>query len=392
MFSKKWVLAYIAILSTSFAVMYTSVFQVINYDIYQAFPNCPEGVSFFISSPYLVIMAASFFCPVIYRKTDRKKALLAASVIFTLGAISFTQQKTIGGFIVVNLICALTSAYINVAAVTLIAELYTDEDRRAWYMGWYNSAIAMAGSLFSVGAGYFAKAGWTAAFNVYWAAALMTLFVALFIPGGRGEQQAKDEGSKVKRAYKGYGLRFWIMAVNYVILGITYFVPGFFLSVYIAEYQLGDAFYAGVALSLDTLSGAICALFFDRIYKKLGSYTASAAFVLMGAAIFALYTLPNAAVLVLAVALMGASYMISMTYVYQESAELLPQEMVPGAMGIIVGVQYIATFLATYITRGLMAVMHTKYLTPILIFPALWILAAAAVEYMSVKKSKQGEV
>ena len=32
-------LAYVSILTTSFAVMYTTIFQVINYNIYEAFPK-----------------------------------------------------------------------------------------------------------------------------------------------------------------------------------------------------------------------------------------------------------------------------------------------------------------------------------------------------------------
>lgn len=40
----------VAILSTSIAVMYSTIFQVINYDIYKAFPGQEMAVNFFILS------------------------------------------------------------------------------------------------------------------------------------------------------------------------------------------------------------------------------------------------------------------------------------------------------------------------------------------------------
>ena len=123
----KKLLAYMGILTTSFAVMYTTIFQVINYNIYEAFPNQTMAVNFFISGPYIVIMLVSFVSPAVYNRTNRKTALLAASIIFTVSALLFTRQTSIYGFITVNLICGVASAYINVAAVTMIAEIYVDE-------------------------------------------------------------------------------------------------------------------------------------------------------------------------------------------------------------------------------------------------------------------------
>ncbi|WP_270504449.1 MFS transporter [Eubacterium limosum] len=379
-------LAYVSILTTSFAVMYTTIFQVINYNIYEAFPEQAMAVNFFISGPYIVIMCVSFISPAIYSRTNRKKALLTACVIFTVSALLFTRQVSIYGFIAVNLICGTASAYINVAAVTMIAELYVDERIRAKYMGYYNSAMAAAGSLFSVAAGYLAHRSWVGAFNVYWTAALMTLMVALFIPSlpktlFDQEKDKMENGTGIARL----GSRFWIMLLNFIVLGITYFVPGFFLSLYIVEHGLGDVGYAGIALSVDTLGGAVFAFFFDRTYRKLGSFTSVVSDVLMSVVLLLLYLFPNRFLLIMIVTLMGGAYMTSIAYVYQEVTEVVPSVCMTRAMGIVVGVQYIATFLATYITTGLMKLLDTAELTPILIFPVIWILLSALMEYRSVR-------
>lgn len=379
-------LAYVSILTTSFAVMYTTIFQVINYNIYEAFPEQAMAVNFFISGPYIVIMCVSFISPAIYSRTNRKKALLTACVIFTVSALLFTRQVSIYGFIAVNLICGTASAYINVAAVTMIAELYVDERIRAKYMGYYNSAMAAAGSLFSVAAGYLAHRSWVGAFNVYWTAALMTLMVALFIPSlpktlFDQEKDKMENGTGIARL----GSRFWIMLLNFIVLGITYFVPGFFLSLYIVEHGLGDVGYAGIALSVDTLGGAVFAFFFDRTYRKLGSFTSVVSDVLMSVVLLLLYLFPNRFLLIIIVTLMGGAYMTSIAYVYQEVTEVVPSVCMTRAMGIVVGVQYIATFLATYITTELMKLLDTAELTPILIFPVIWILLSALMEYRSVR-------
>lgn len=379
-------LLYIALLTTTFAVMYSTIFQVINYNIFEAFPDHTMAVNFFISGPYAVVMIVSFISPSIYNRTNRKAGLLTASVIFTISALLFTRQTNIYGFITVNLICGAMAAYINVAAVTLIAELYVDENVKAKYMGYYNAAMAGVGSIFSVIAGYLATESWVGAFNTYWSAALMTLMIALFLPSLPKQLFVRESEEKSEKAgITVLGKRFWVLTMNFVMLGITYFVPGFFLSLYIAEHGLGDVTYAGIALSLDTLGGAIFAFFFGHTYKKFGSYSSVVAFILMSIVIFLLYFFPNPILLPLIVMLMGASYMTTIAYAYQESSRVVPKSCLSLAMGIIVGVQYLAIFLAAYVTTGLMNLLRTELLTPILIFPASWILFFALIEYLSIK-------
>lgn len=283
-------LLYIALLTTTFAVMYSTIFQVINYNIFAAFPNQKMAVNFFISGPYVLVMIVSLISPSIYIRTNRKFALLTASVVFTISALLFTSQTTIYGLIAVNMVCGAMASYINVAAVTMIAELYIDEAVKAKYLGYYNAAMSAVGSLFSVIAGYLATQNWIGAFNTYWSAALMTLLIAFFIPSLPKEiftQSYKSGQEKVR--ISSLGKRFWVLTLDFLVLGITYFVPSFFLSLYIAEHGLGDVTYAGIALSLDTLGGAIFAFCFGTIYKKFGSYTSVVAFVLMAFVIFVLY-------------------------------------------------------------------------------------------------------
>lgn len=124
---------------------------------------------------------------------------MTASIIFTIAALLFTHQSSIYGFITINLICGATAAYINVAAVTLIAELYVDQNIKAQYMGYYNAAMAAVGSIFSVIAGYLATETWIGAFNTYWSAALMTLLIALFLPSLPKQLFAKENDEKKKR-------------------------------------------------------------------------------------------------------------------------------------------------------------------------------------------------
>ena len=382
----------IAILLTQFAVMYSTIFQVINYNIIEAFPDNRMAVNFFISGPYVLVMIVSFLSPSIYTRTNRKTSLLTACIIFTASALLFTHQTTIVGFITVNLICGAASAYINVSAVTLIAEAYTDENTKSRYYGYYNAAMATVGSIYSVIAGYLAQSSWVGAFNVYWSAIIMTIFVLLFIPSipARPKNDISENGTgsvfdNEKASIAKLGARFWILTINFIVLGITYFVPGFFLSVYIAEHSLGDITYAGIALSVDTFGGAVFAFFFHRTYKTFKSYSSIAAFILMSILLFALYFFPNPTLLVVIVFLMGASYMTTISYAYQETSRVVPKSCISLSLGIIVGVQYIATFLAAYITTGLMALMNTDKLTPILIFPASWILLFAIIEYFSIK-------
>lgn len=90
--------------------------------------------------------------------------------------------------------------------------------------------------------------------------------------------------------------------------------------------------------------------------------------------------------------LMGASYRTSISYAYQETSQVVPKASLSKAMGIVVGVQYFSVFVAAYITTGLMALMHTDLLTPVLIFPACWILIFVFVEYKSIQAYEEEKI
>lgn len=84
--------------------------------------------------------------------------------------------------------------------------------------------------------------------------------------------------------------------------------------------------------------------------------------------------------------------MTTISYAYQEASGVVPRSSLSLAMGIIVGVQYFAVFVAAYITTGLMQFLNTDLLTPILIFPACWILIFAGIEYLSIRRQKNEEL
>ena len=384
----------LSVMLTSFAVMYSTIFQVINYNIYEAYPGQESAVNFFISGPYVLVMLVSFISPVIYNKTNRKYSLLTACVIFTVSALLFTVQTSIQGFITVNLICGAASAYINVSAVTIIAEYYTDESVKSKYLGYYNFFMAAAGTLFSIVSGVLARVSWTGAFDTYWSSVLMTAMIFIFMPSLPAEKKNVSENgsaSKGKANISMLGTRYWILVMNYIVLGLTYFVPGFFLSLYIAEHSLGDITYVGFALSVDTFGGAVFAFFFGYTYKIFKSYSSVAAFILMSGVLFLLYFFPNPVLLVMIVVLMGGSYMTTISYGYQEASAIVPKSCLSMSMGIIVGVQYISTFFAAYITTGLMKLLRTDKLTPVLIFPACWILVFAFIEYCSIRSYEKSK-
>ena len=87
----KKLLAYMGILTTSFAVMYTTIFQVINYNIYEAFPNQTMAVNFFISGPYIVTVSYTHLD--VYKRQAFKSSTKARPFLMSSTAYSAIFEK-----------------------------------------------------------------------------------------------------------------------------------------------------------------------------------------------------------------------------------------------------------------------------------------------------------
>lgn len=163
----KWrlVLALAALFLSSMCTMGDLVISPVAADIYAAFADAPTTlVNLGVTGPALVGLPFGLVTGILCDRTDKKKIMLAGFAVFTLSSVLGIARVDVYYFVAMRLLATGVGWGItNTAALSILADLFTDEDEHARYVGWYNAAMSTIGALLASAAGLLAADGWTLA-------------------------------------------------------------------------------------------------------------------------------------------------------------------------------------------------------------------------------------
>lgn len=389
----KRILALIAIMSTSVAVMADLVLNPVIKLLYGAFPNDMEAVNYIVSGPMLIIVIASLITGFLLKKMNKKTLMIIGGVIFAVGAIAGVLIEDPLYMCVMRTLVGIGSGVTNVVAVALIADLYDDDQVRAKITGYYNAALSFVGVVFSFVAGIVAESfNWESVFNIYWVAVPMVILLVLFIPSIRpGDIVHEDAAAATKSGKKeGLGWRFWWMQVCWFVVNVIMCATFlYYLSSYIMENNLGGAAFAGTAASVKSIIGFLICLIFGLIYKKFGRAVMPGCMIIAALSMILMVLFPSMAVALIFASIGGCAYKIAFSYAYAHGFSLVPASRTDDSASITTAVYGIGSFLSTYYATWLMQVMNTEVVTPTWTVSAVVMVVFAVIEFIVMAKEKK---
>lgn len=377
---------------TTIASVGELVIMPITYNFYQFFPENTAAVNFIISGPMLIMIVMSLLVPYMIKLIGEKNTLLTGCVLFTVSGILGLQILSLPYIILWRIVNAISQAMVNVTALVIITNVYNNEQKRATITGLYSAAMALFAASMSAASGFLASQTWTNAFLLYWAGVPMIIFAILFIPKLKKTESPNTEVKieKTNKLKEPMGATFWIFTAIMASFYICYCVMAYFSSVYVAEHNLGTATFAGIVVSVANIASMLSGLFFGFIFSKVKNKIAMYSYLVLAIAIALMYFFPSSAIVLIANfiagAVMNAVYAFSFTF----GPSLVPESRKERAIATVQAVSGAGQFGATYFATWLMAsVFKTEFLTPVLIVPAVIMVAAAIIEGVSRKIDKE---
>ena len=368
----------IALIVSNLAVMGDFVIYPIIDGLYEIFGGQEWWVSTMISIPQLMIVIFSILGAAMLRKMSKKNLLILGSVVYCIGSIGGAIGENIQLMTVMRLLFGIGNALVNVAAVAMIVEVYTDEEKRGVIMGLYNAFQAAVGAILSVCAGYLATIGWKSVYTLYWTGIPMLILIILFTPQMRKSEEevkAAVSGSKEK-----IGKRFWLITLAFIIYSLSYAAVAYFVSSYVLENSLGNEATAGNLGSVGTVGSFCCCLLFGKMYNKLGKDVILPWYALNALFMVVLWLFPNLVLTYIAFFIQGGSMGIACSYTYAHIPEVVPPSRNDDAIGIMTAVICIGYFLATYFVTASEMILGTEQFTPVLMLCAIVAAIAFLIE------------
>lgn len=358
----KRTLCLVALMLTNLAVMNDLVVIPVISNLYTEFADHMGLVNYIVSGPALIIVITSLMASYLCKKLDKKVVLIAGAVFFVVGAL--------GGVLIINpyymafmrTLVGIGAGIEQVVAVSMIADVYEDENERAKVTGYYNATMSFVGIAYSYLAGVLANTGaWQNAFKCYWAAIPMLVFLFLFVPSVKPNA---GEKTTQKAAKEPLGFRFWALEISWFIANLLFGATVlYYVAVYVAENNLGDAAFTGTATSVKQIVGFILCLFFGGIYSKLKRHTITVSYFIAAVTLIIMVVSPSKFCAVVIATICGCCYKLVFSYMYAHGFSLVPSSRIDDSVGITTAVYGIGTFFSTYFATWLMKIMNTDRVT-----------------------------
>ena len=332
----KRTLCLVALMLTNLAVMNDLVVIPVISNLYGEFADHMGLVNYIVSGPALIIVLTSLLASFLCKKLDKKVVLIIGGIFFTVGSILGVMMVNPYYMAFMRTLVGIGAGIEQVVAVSMIADVYEDENERAKATGYYNATMSFVGIAYSYLAGVLANSGvWKNAFMCYWAAIPMLIFLFLFVPSVKPDKNVQETGDGSKESL---GSRFWVLEISWFIL----------------------------------------CLFFGGIYKVLKRNTITVSYFIAAVTLVFMVVSPSRFSAVVIATICGCCYKVVFSYMYAHGFSLVPASRIDDSVGITTAVYGIGTFCSTYFATWLMGVMHTDRATE------TWMVAAVLFAVLGV--------
>lgn len=385
----KRILFLIAIMLSSISIMGELVITPIIYNFYEIYPDNITVVNTIISIPMLAMIFASLLATALLKRMSHKTVLTIGGILFALGGIFGVAVDNIWFMLLMRIPYGIGIAFVNVAAMALIATVYSDDEKkRGAIMGYFNAFISVTGAIMSIVSGYLAVTSWKNAYFTYWSAIPMIILFILFLPNLKDESHSETiNETKNKTAL---GRSFWIMMVNFVIFNVVYGFALYFISSYVTENSLGNEAFIGVLGSLSTLGSFLFCVTFGFIYSKMGRNTIIGSYLVAILSMFLLFMFPTTGVVIAVCIVLGGSYGAAVSFQYAHCPLMVPETRINDAIGIVTAAISLGNFGTSYVVTAIMGLMGVTTVTPVcLVFAVISIFYSISEIVLATKEKRR---
>lgn len=260
-----------AIYTLAFILLATNAISPAMSSLSRAMPGVSAvAIQNLLQLPMLMSVPFILFGGVISKKISRKKLILVALAMFTLGGCTGFFTENIVVLIVSRGIYGIGYGILVPCSLGIAADLYYGTEEYDKVIGMEYSLKSIGSIFFTTAAGFLCALGWHNVFLLYLTGAVVFICMLFFVPDVK--QVDTDEATSVTPQRR--------LPAVLILASLLAFCCSFCVSVnngnlsYLVEDDLGGtSFLSGLIMSLCTLAAAAGSGLYASILKKLKDHT-----------------------------------------------------------------------------------------------------------------------
>ena len=250
---KNNILCAIALVSCGYGIFSDSVVVPLLTNIYSEFPDTSVFLkNFIVTGGYLFSLVAALITGFLMKRVDKKTLLFSGMLCFTLGGVGGFFSTSMEFLAITRALDGISDGVLTVTAMSMIAELYQEEKKRAFMVGFYNGVSAAFGVLLSLFAGIIVEhCNWRYAFLLNAVSLVSLILILLAIP----RVPVHDDGVEKNRTNfrELVNVRTCKVYFEYFISSSWYCILFVLVDLYVNEKQFGGSVLSGSISSISSV-------------------------------------------------------------------------------------------------------------------------------------------
>ena len=267
----KWPI-FIALASVTINLWANNINQVCLDAIYTEFQGANAFLQgYIVGGTSFISLAFVLLTGVLAKKISKKLILMGALILYLIGGVGGGFAQTMLQYAIFRTVMGAATGILSTIVLSIMFEYFPNPDDSAKIMGAYQLCNTLAGTLISYLAGVLCVISWRTAQWINAGAILALVCVAVLLPRAPevaaedGEGWAEEGGSGRTKMDVPRVVLTLVEAILFIIMTSIF---QYFVSVYLAERQIGDAALAGTLMSVSTITGAVINIFFAKLFKS----------------------------------------------------------------------------------------------------------------------------
>lgn len=347
--------------------------------------------NYILSGPALLMMITSLVTPLLLKKISSRNLTIGAFAVFAVSGIAGIAVQNPYYVAAMRTLLGLSTGVINVVALIVLSEVFTDEKERSRYVGLYSTGMTVMGILLGNIATIVYPSGWMNVFKIYYVTVPILVMLIILLPKSKREE-AKQE-IKAEQKQKFPVKAFALIAISFFVFNIINCTRFYQMSNLLLEHGFETTALAGTISTMHTLGGTAGSLVFTFLYGKIKNKLLSICFLFQAIGFFGFYIAESTVEFVIFALILGFGYM--MGYCYFTMASTSISEDPANRATIVSGVQVIyglSMFLSTYLVTGIKGIMHeTTYLRTIPVLIAVLVISAVVELVKGISADKKAK-
>ena len=355
------------------------------YTLYELYANQLNLVNFIVTGYYLVAIIASLIAGKLCEKLSKKAVMVIGAINSTLCAFAMMYSGNIVVMTIGRALHGIGYGFTMTAIIGLILDVFPDEAQSSKYIGYQNASMTIISVILSSVAGNLASVSVKTSYLLHWTIPVYLFSLLLFVPSIKPEKVESAKESKDSNTR--FGKRYWLMVLNYFVLGISIYVMAYYGSLYFSENALGDDALSGYFVSVFSFAG-LPSVLFGKIYERLKNRTYTIAAALGAIAMLLFRFVPNTVIAFIAMVLCGFCLAMACVYMYAFVPSAIPAEAsTDKAVSVVTSISTLSACLTGYFITFGMSVLKMETVTSFVIVPAV-LLAACSLVALIVEKEE----